>query len=138
MWPINIKDWVDFEGEQLPMLANAASADPDTTYYHEAMREPDRGEFIKAVAKEVKSHTENGVWDLVPRSSVPKGVKILLAVWAMKRKRQIATCKVYKWKARLNVDGSKQKEGVNFWETFSPVAHWAAIRMVLITTLVHA
>ncbi|KAI2501072.1 hypothetical protein MHU86_13426 [Fragilaria crotonensis] len=55
----------------------------------------------------------------------------------MKRKRRIATREVYKWKARLNIDGSKQEEGVNYWETFSPVASWAAIRMVLITTLIH-
>ena len=132
-----IKEWVDIEGVEHPMLAYAASADPDTMYYHEAMREPDRGEFIKAMQKEVKSHTENGVWELVPRSSVPEGVKILPAVWAMKRKRRIATREVYKWKARLNIDGSKQEEGVNYWETFSPVASWAAIRMVLITTLIH-
>jgi hypothetical protein len=132
-----IKEWADIEGEQHPMLAFAASADPDTMYYHEAMREPDRGEFIKAMQKEVKSHTENEVWELVPRSSVPPGTKILPAVWAMKRKRRIATREVYKWKARLNIDGSKQEEGVNFWETFSPVASWAAIRMVLITTLIH-
>jgi hypothetical protein len=56
----------------------------------------------------------------------------------MKRKRRIATREVYKWKARVNIDGSKQEEGVNYWETFSPVASWAAIRMVLITTLIHA
>lgn len=132
-----IKEWADIEGEQHPMLAYAASADPDTMYYHEAMREPDRAEFIKAMSKEVKSHTENGVWELVPRSSVPAGTKILPAVWAMKRKRRIATREIYKWKARLNIDGSKQEEGVNYWETFSPVASWAAIRMVLITTLIH-
>ncbi len=132
-----IKEWVDMEGEQHPMLAFAASADPDTMYYHEAMREPDRAKFIKAMEKEVKSHTENEVWELVPRSSVPPGTKILPAVWAMKRKRRIATREVYKWKARLNIDGSKQEEGVNYWETFSPVASWAAIRMVLITILIH-
>jgi hypothetical protein len=39
-----IKEWVDIEGEQHPMLAFAASADPDTMYYHEAMREPDCAE----------------------------------------------------------------------------------------------
>jgi hypothetical protein len=91
-----IKGWVDIEGEQQhPMLAYAAAADPDTMlYYHEAMREPECTEFVKVMAKEVKSHTENGVWELVPRSSAPKGVKILPAVWAMKHERQIATCKV--------------------------------------------
>jgi hypothetical protein len=59
-----IKEWVDMEGEQHPMLAFAASADPDTMYYHEAMREPDRAELIKAMEKEVKSHTEKeyGSW----------------------------------------------------------------------------
>ncbi len=133
-----IKEWDDIEAEQHPMLAYAASADPDTMYYHEAMREPDSAEFIKAMDKEVQSHTENHVWELVPRSSVPPATKILPAVWAMKRKRRIATREVYKWKARLNIDGSKQEEGVNYWETFSPVASWAAIRMVLITTLIHA
>ncbi|KAI2509498.1 hypothetical protein MHU86_4875 [Fragilaria crotonensis] len=58
-----IKEWMDIEGEQHPMLAFAASADPDTMYYHEAMREPDRAEFIKAMEKEVKSHTAKfGSW----------------------------------------------------------------------------
>ncbi len=109
-----IKEWVDIEGELHPTLAYDASADPDTMYYHEAMREPDCVEFIKAMENEVMSHTKNQVWELVPRSSVPPGTKILPAVWAMKRKRQIATRKVYKWKARLNIDGSKQEEGVNY------------------------
>jgi hypothetical protein len=130
-----IKEWGDIEGEQHPMLAYAASADPDTIYYHMAMREPDCAEFIKAMQKEVQSHTKNGVWKLVPRSSVPPGIKILPAVWAMRHKRRIATREVYKWKARRNIDGSNQE--VIYWETFSTVASWAAIRMVLITTLIH-
>jgi hypothetical protein len=133
-----LKEWEDSGYEdQHPMMAFAASADPDTMYYHEAMREPDRDEFKTAMEKEVQSHTENGVWEIVPASSVPTGTKVLPAVWAMKRKRRIATREVYKWKARLNIDGSKQEEGVNYWETFSPVASWAAIRMVLIITLIH-
>jgi hypothetical protein len=91
-----IKEWEDIEGEQHPMLAYAASADPDTIYYHEAMREPDNAEFVKAMGKEIQSNTENEVWELVPRLSVPPGTKILPAVWAMKRKRRIATREVYK------------------------------------------
>jgi hypothetical protein len=78
------------------MLAYAASAVPNTMNYHEAIREPNRAEFIKAMQKEVQSHTENGVWELVPRLSVPPGIKILPAVWATKRKRQITTREVYK------------------------------------------
>ncbi|KAI2507504.1 hypothetical protein MHU86_6892 [Fragilaria crotonensis] len=100
------------------MLAFAASADPDTMHYHEATRDPDFVEFIKAMVKEVQRNTKNETWELVPRSSVPPGTKILPSVWAiMKRKCRIATREVCKWKARLNIDGSKQEEGVNYWET---------------------
>jgi hypothetical protein len=48
------------------------------------------------MGKEIQSNTENEVWELVPRLSVPPGTKILPAVWAMKRKRRIATREVYK------------------------------------------
>ena len=60
-------------------------------YVDQALREPDRKEFIKAMEAEVKAHTDNGHWKIVPISSVPVGTKTLPAVWAMKRKRQIAT-----------------------------------------------
>ncbi len=89
-----IKEWGGIEGEQHPMLAYAASADPDTMFYHGAMREPDCAKFVKAMQKEVQSHTEKGVWKLVPRSSVTPGIKSLPAVWAMRRKRRIATREV--------------------------------------------
>ena len=115
----------------------AASKDPDTMYYHEAMREPDREQFKEAMKKEVEAHTKNQVWELIKKSTVPKGHKIMPSVWAMKRKRRIADREIYKWKARLNIDGSKQEEGVNFWETFAPVASWSTIRMVLILALIN-
>ncbi len=67
-----IKEWGDIEGMQHPMFAYAASADPDTMYYQEAMREPDCAKFIKAMLKEVQSHTENGVLELVPINEIPR------------------------------------------------------------------
>jgi hypothetical protein len=51
----------------------------------------------------------------------------------MKRKRDILTRKVLKYKARLNVHGGQQEFSVNFFETYSPVVTWAAVR--LMTTL---
>eukprot|EP00978_Attheya_sp_CCMP212_P037949 scaffold183254_cov63-Attheya_sp.AAC.3 len=55
----------------------------------------------------------------------------------MKRKRDIKTKKVYKHKARLNVDGRKQEFAVNFFETFSPVVTWISIRIVFILVLLN-
>jgi crotonobetainyl-CoA:carnitine CoA-transferase CaiB-like acyl-CoA transferase len=90
--------------EPKEVFALAASKDPDTMYYHEAMREPDREEFKGAMKKEVEAHTKNEVWELVKKSVVPTGHKIMPSVWSMKRKRRIATREIYKWKARLNID----------------------------------
>ncbi len=120
------------------VFALAASKDPDTMYYHKAMREPDREQFKGAMKQEVEAHTQNEGWELIKKSAVPKGHKIMPSVWSMKRKRKIATRKIYKWKARLNINGSKQEEGVHFWETFAPVASWSIKRMVvLILALIH-
>jgi hypothetical protein len=117
------------------VFALAASKDPDTMYYHKAMREPDRPQFKGAMKQEVEAHTQNKVWELIKKSAVPKGHKIMPSVWSMKRK--IATREIYKCLDRLNIDGSKQEEGVNFWETFAPAASWSTIRMVLILPLIH-
>ena len=118
-----------------PLLAFAASADPDTMYWHEAMREPDRAKFIEAAEKEIDDHFNNGDFVIVRKDQVPKGVAVMKAVWQMKRKRHIHNREVYKWKARLNIDGSKQIKGVNYWDTHSPVAAWPTIRMVLAMAL---
>jgi GAG-pre-integrase domain len=59
-------------------VALAASTDPDVMYLKQALKEPDRLEFIKAMEKEVRSHTENANWKVMNRSEVPKGHTVLL------------------------------------------------------------
>jgi hypothetical protein len=123
--------------EDHPLVAfTATSADPDTMYLHEAMREPDKEQFLEAMEKEVSAHTEAGNFIIVPRHKVPQGVLVIPAVWQMKRKRRISTREVYKWKARLNFDGSKQVKGVNYWETYAPVASWSTIRFILAMSII--
>ena len=39
-------------------IAFAASADPDIMYLHEAMKQPDKKEFVQAMVDEVTTHTE--------------------------------------------------------------------------------
>ena len=43
---------------------------------------------------------------------------------------------MYKWKARLTIDGSKQKYGIHYWETYAPVVTWPAIRLFLVLSIV--
>ena len=73
--------------------------------------------------------------ELVSIKEIPKGAAILPAVWQMKRKRRINTREVYKWKARLNLDGSRQVKGVHYDLTFAPVASWSVIRLYLVLIL---
>jgi hypothetical protein len=53
----------------------------------------------------------------------------------MKRKRRVKTREVYKWKARLAFDGSRQVEGVHYDQTYAPVASWETIRLLLAMVL---
>ena len=51
-----------------PIQAYAASADPDTLYHHEAMKEPDKAEFLKAMEKEFIDQWENDNFELKRRT----------------------------------------------------------------------
>ena len=118
-------------------IAFAASSDPDIMYLHEAMKQPDKREFVQAMVDEVTTHTERGHWKIIPILDVPTGTKILPAVWAMRRKRKILSREVYKWKARLNVHGGKQTHGVDYWETYAAALKWSSIRFFLVQSLIN-
>lgn len=119
-----------------PFCLAGKAGDPDTMYLDQALKEPDRAQFIDAMKKEVDSHETRQHWEMINRSQVPTGTKVLPAVWSMKRKRRAATGEVYKHKARLNVHGGRQEHGVNFWETYSPVVNWFTIRLFLILAII--
>ena len=95
-------------------LAYLAIYDPDTMYFDQAMKEPDRQEFLNAAIREVNSHRDLKHWKLLPLKDASKGQPILDYVWAMKEKHDIVKGQVYKWKARLNVHGVKREYGVNY------------------------
>ena len=125
----------DFDSCEHNPLSLLAKSDQDTMYLDQALKAPDRAQFIEAMKKEVATHEERGHWKLVARDAVPTTEKVLDAVWSMKRKRRIRTQEVYKWKARLNVHGGQMIHGVHYWETFSPVVTWGSIRLILILSI---
>ena len=132
LFPDHQQQYQDLVMEHDPLYAYKATTDPDTMYLHEAMREPDWKHFQEAMTKEVEDQMSNGNYSIVKKSQVPKGKIILPAVWQMKRKRDIKTRQVKKYKARLNLDGSKQRKGVHYDQTYAPVTSWKFIRLLLI------
>jgi hypothetical protein len=131
------EDDFQLQDQMLDPIAFKATSDPDTMHYHQAMVAPDRAQFLQAIIKEVNAHIANEHWELIPRSQVPQGTKILDSIWAMKRKRDIKTQEVYKHKARLNIHGGQQEYGVHFTDTYSPVVNWFSVRLVTILALIN-
>ena len=69
----------------------------------------------------------NDVWELVPR---PKGVNVIRTKWIFKNKSNEHGTVIIN-KSRLVVQGYTQVEGVDFDETFAPVAWLEFIRILL-------
>lgn len=129
----------DIGSEKNPLVVMKATSDPDTMYMHEAMREPDKEHFKKAMKKEWNDQLSNGNFVVRHKSEIPIDATILPAVWQMKRKRDIISRAVKKYKARMNIDGSKMRLGVHYDETrmYAPVASWNSVKLLLSMVALH-
>lgn len=89
--------------------------------------------YLEAQKREIDELRAKDTWDVVPRS-VAKGKNVLPGTWAFKKKRY-PDHTVRKYKARFCCRGDRQIEGVDFFETYSPVVQWSSIRLLLTMTL---
>jgi hypothetical protein len=55
----------------------------------------------------------------------------------MPRKRDARTYRIKKYKARLNIDGSRMKYGEHYNETYLPGVSWNSVCMLLTMTAVY-
>ena len=118
-------------------ISFATRSDSDTMYYYQAIRQPDRKQFINAMADKLNEHIRRGHWSLIPVSSIPPNTRILDSVWSIKRKREIITHRIHKWKARLNLHGGQQEKDVDYNNTYSPVVAWFYIRILLTLAIIN-
>nr|GEV01486.1 retrovirus-related Pol polyprotein from transposon TNT 1-94 [Tanacetum cinerariifolium] len=88
----------------------------------EALRDSD---WVSAMQEELDHFARLKVWRLVP---LPKGKTIIKTKWIFKNKKYESSL-VIRNKARLVAVGYSQQEGIDYDETFAPVAQIEAIRL---------
>eukprot|EP00253_Pinus_taeda_P013649 PITA_13649 len=79
------------------------------------------------MVEEYNSIMTNDVWEVVP---TPEDRLVVVSRWIYKIK-YAADGSVEKYKARFVAKGYAQKEGIDYEETFAPVAQYTSIRSVI-------
>ncbi|KAD7117276.1 hypothetical protein E3N88_04544 [Mikania micrantha] len=98
--------------------------------YHIALR--DIG-WVEAMQLELLQFKKQQVWELV---SLPPGKCAIGTKWVFRNKTD-ENGQIIKNKARLVVQGFSQEEGIDYDETFAPVARLEAIRLFLAYAALH-
>ncbi|KAK1680078.1 hypothetical protein QYE76_040926 [Lolium multiflorum] len=91
------------------------------------MMSPDSNKWQEAMKSEMGSMYDNQVWTLV---DLPDSRKAVENKWIFKRKTDVDG-NVTVYKARLVAKGFRQIQGVDYDETFSPVAKLKSVRILL-------
>ena len=84
-------------------------------------------EWVEAMTKEYQSIMKNDVWEIVLN---PEGKSVVSSKWIYKIKHTTDVSNK-KCKARFVARGFSQKEGINYEETFAPVARCTSIRTIM-------
>ena len=91
---------------------------------HEALADP---KWKHAMDEEFCALQKNHTWHLVPSSP---GTNLIDCKWVFRIKRK-SDGTIDRYKARLVAKGFKQRYGLDYEDTFSPVVKAATIRLVL-------
>ena len=110
------------------VATNAAIANEPTTM-KEALSGPDAAAWQLAMDDEMASLIANDTWTLC---EPPHGTKPIPAKWVYKIKRD-SNGNIERYKARLVVQGFRQREGIDYDEVFAPVSKYSTLRTVLST-----
>uniref|UniRef100_A0A2N9I1Q4 Uncharacterized protein n=1 Tax=Fagus sylvatica TaxID=28930 RepID=A0A2N9I1Q4_FAGSY len=109
---------------KLPFVGNVEK-DPNT--YSEVMASRDAAFWREAVNDEMDSILSNNTWVLV---DLPPGSNTIGCKWVFRRKyRTDGTIQTFK--VRLMAKGFRQREGIDYFDTYAPVARITSIRVLI-------
>lgn len=117
--PIWLRDY------ETSLLSSHHSQDIPQTI-QELKERDDWHKWKHAVDEEVSALIENNTWTLV--SELPQGRKAINSMWVFSIKDEGNSSR---YKARLVAKGCSQRPGVDYSETFAPVAKMTTVRVML-------
>jgi hypothetical protein len=109
---------------KLPFVGNVEE-DPNT--FSEAMVSRDAAFWKEAVNDEINSILSNNTWVLV---DLPPGFNTIGCKWVFRRKYRIDGT-IQTFKARLVAKGFRQREGIDYFDTYALVARITSIRVLI-------
>lgn len=112
-----------FSARHRAFLAHIDTGREPTTF-SEAVKDK---RWRDAMGAEIEALEKNGTWTLV---SLPKGKRAIGSKWVYKIKHK-SDGSIERYKARLVVLGNNQREGIDYTETFAPVAKMDTLRTFL-------
>ena len=116
------------QAHPLILAAKSAASKEDNPTWWQAMNGPYAEQYFKAAEVEIMTLEGKDSWIVVERTS---DMNVLPSTWAFKLKR-FPDGTVKKFKGRFCARGDKQIQGIDFFETYSPVVQWTTIRLMLI------
>ncbi|XP_075504626.1 uncharacterized protein LOC142542066 [Primulina tabacum] len=114
-------DFLTYMLENEPRTASEALSSPEAPFWKETMN------------NEIESILQNHTWELVDLSP---GNKPLGCKWILKRKYK-TDGSIEKYKAKLVAKGYRQMEGLDYFDTYSPVTRIISIRVLIAITTLH-
>ncbi|VVT54805.1 uncharacterized protein SAPINGB_P004271 [Magnusiomyces paraingens] len=132
---ISNRDWADlkdrpafirFPNVGVALLDPGKKLKRDPRSLEEANNREDKRFWFDAAYSEFAAIDGNHVYQVVP---LPAGRKALGTKWVLKKKLN-TDGSIDKYKARLVVQGFRQKFGVDYVDTFAPVMRFSTVRLI--------
>ena len=119
--------------ERFYAYSTTLASDPgEPKHYKEAMKGDENKQWTIAIKIEINNFYKRNVWKMVPRDNL-KGRKPLGTRWVFKKKSE--QDKSIRYKGRIVVKGYVQIPGLDFTDSFAPVATDASMRMIFALSL---
>ncbi|CAK9796221.1 Retrovirus-related Pol polyprotein from transposon TNT 1-94 [Anthophora plagiata] len=112
----------DRYGVPIAFLANTVP-----TTYTQAIMSDDTSKWKRAMDEEMLAFKENHTWTLC---ALPQGKRVIGCKWVFSIKKDAAG-NLKRYKARLVAKGFRQRAGINYFDTFTPVVRYESIRILL-------